>query len=181
MRQLLHGSRPIDVGTHHHDPLFFFFLEPQSELGTGRGFTGTLQPGQKNHCWRSGTQIQPVIVLAHELDQLIIDNLDKHLPRRQAFHHFLPQRRFAHLVDEVFHHRQRHIGFQQGQTHFTQGVTNIVFAQTPLATQVFKSLGEFLGQIVKHGSPSYQGWILDCMAQSCNGGRHSSRWPGSTP
>jgi hypothetical protein len=48
----------------------------------------------------------------HKGSQLITDNLDHLLPRRQAPHNFLPYGLVMDTLDEVLHHLEIHIGFQ---------------------------------------------------------------------
>ena len=51
-------------------------------------------------------------------------------------------------LDELAHHRQRHVRLQQGHAHFAQHVGNIVVGQEGLAAQVFYDTAETLGKII---------------------------------
>ena len=80
------------------------------------------------------------MLLAHDRDQFVVDDLDQRLARRQAANHFLAQRLVAYGVDELLDHRQRDVGFEQRHAHFAQTVANIVFAETALPAQVLQRL-----------------------------------------
>ena len=148
--QLLNSCRSVHVTTDHQHRFFLFLLQPAGKLGNTGGFTGALQTGHQNHRRRLGGQIEPFIGRAHELDQLIIDNLNQHLSGRQTLGHCLAERLFADILNKLTHHRQRHIRFQQRHAHGAQGVLNIVFAQTTLTAQIGQNRLEAILERLEH-------------------------------
>src|SRR6218665_2274226 len=53
------------------------------------------------------------------------NSLPQRLPGRERAHHFLAQRLVLDARDEVAHHRQGHVGLQQGHAHLAQHVGDI--------------------------------------------------------
>ena len=83
---------------------------------------------------------------AEHLDQLIMDDLDDHLPRRDAFDDLLTHGAFLHRVDEVAHDRQRHIGLEQCDTHLAHRGRDIFLRQRPAALQAIEDVAQAFGQ-----------------------------------
>ena len=54
-----------------------------------------------------------------------MDDLDHLLAGRDRADDVFADGARAHLVDEVLHHRQRHVGLDQGGAHFGQGGIDI--------------------------------------------------------
>ena len=151
--QLVDGRRTIDVATDHHDLLFLLLLEPAGKLGHTGGLARTLQARHQHHRRRLRRQVQDLVGRTHELDQLVVDDLDQHLARRQAARHLLAHRLVAYPVHKGSHHRQGHIGLEQGHAHLAQGVLNVVLGQATPATEIVEGASEALLQIFEHGLP----------------------------
>ena len=58
-------------------------------------------------------------------------DLDDHLAGGHRPHHFRAHRTATDLFDKGFDDIERHIGFDQSQTHFPQSSSDIGFAQRP--------------------------------------------------
>jgi hypothetical protein len=71
-----------------------------------------------------------------------VDDADQRLARRQAGEHFLAQRAGFHRFDEVLDHRQRDVGFQQGQAHLAQRVLHVGFGDARLPAQGLDDAGK---------------------------------------
>ena len=120
-------------------------MEP--ELGGGGGLAGALQAGHEDHAGLTGLAScrQRRIGAAHRFHQLIMHQLDEFLVRADASHHLGSDRLAPDLLHEVLHHRQAHIGLQQGAAHLLEGPLHIGFGDGGLAPQpldrVLKPLG----------------------------------------
>ena len=108
--QLINSRRPIDVTAHQQYFLLAVFSQPLGQFAAGSGFAGALQARHQNHCGRGGGKVEIVVLLAHQRDKFAMHHTHHSLPRREAAHHFLPQRFFADARNEIAHHRQRHVG-----------------------------------------------------------------------
>jgi len=139
--QLLNGRRAVNVRADddHGTPLVL--LEPFRQLGDGRGLAGALQSGHENHGGRLSGQIDLFVAASHHGNQLLIDDLDERLPRRQTGLHILTEGPLLHVLDEVLDHRQGDIRLQQGHADFPQGILDIVFGQTRLTANFLEGLG----------------------------------------
>ena len=62
---------------------------------------------------------------AQHLHKLVMDDLNDLLTGRNRPEHFGPDRLFLHPRDEILHHRQRHIGFQERDAHFAHGLDHV--------------------------------------------------------
>ena len=91
------------------------------------------------------------LAAAEHLDQMIVHDLDDHLPRRHRAHHLLADRLLAHAVDEVAHHRQRDIGFEQGDADLAHRGRDIVLAQRALPAQPVEDIVQAIAEGVEHG------------------------------
>ena len=60
-------------------------------------------------------------------------DLDHHLPRGHRPQHLLPDRPLAHRGDEIAHHRQGDIGFQERDADLAQRGADIVLAERAAA------------------------------------------------
>jgi len=58
---------------------------------------------------------------------------DEGLARGEAGGHLLPERLLLHPGDEVAHHRQRDVGFQQRHTHLAQRFLDVGIGETRFA------------------------------------------------
>ena len=146
--QLFDGSRAVHVATDQQHFFLQLLAQQFGQLAAGGGLARTLQTGHQDHGGRHGGEIERVVVLAHQPGQLAMHDTDQCLPRRQAANHLLTQRGLFHLGGEFLHHRQRYVGFQQGQTHFAQGVLDVAFGQARLPAQVFYDAGKAAGKVV---------------------------------
>ena len=82
---------------------------------------------------------------AHQLGKRLVDHADKGLAGREAADYFVADGAFFHAGHKVFHHRQRHVGFQQRHAHFAQGFFDVVFGEARLAAHFFGPLAEAAG------------------------------------
>jgi hypothetical protein len=80
-----------------------------------------------------------------------VHHADQRLAGRQAAGHFRAERRGAHRLDEVLHHRQRDVGLEQRDAHFAQRLLDVGFGEARFAANVLYDAREPCGQCVQHG------------------------------
>ena len=124
------------------------------QFGGGRCFTGTLQAGHEDDRGRLRRQIDVADALAHGGHELAVHDGDQQLARLQRAQYFLAQRFILDPGDEIAHHGQRHVGFEQGHAHFAQHVGYVGFGDARLAAQAFNDPGEFVGEGGGHRVPN---------------------------
>jgi hypothetical protein len=71
-------------------------------------------------------------------DQFIANDLDHLLSGRERGQHFLAQRLFANVVDQLLDDLEVDVGFQQRHTNFFQRFADVFFGQRALSAQVLK-------------------------------------------
>ena len=156
--QLLNGRRAVDVATDRQHLLLLPLLEPLAELGGGGGLARALQAGHQDHRRRLRRQVQARAGAAHQLGQFAMHHADQGLARRQRADHFLAERLFLDLGDEVLDHRQRDVGFEQRHAHFAQHLADVFFGQAGLSAQVLDDAAKALGKVVEHGWSGGKPW-----------------------
>ena len=67
-----------------------FFGQPARQFAGGSGLTGTLEADDQEDAGRIVGETQLRFVAAEDLDQLIVDDADDLLGRRERGEHFLP-------------------------------------------------------------------------------------------
>ena len=139
--QLLNGSGPVDIAGDEQRAFTLLFHEP-GQLCAVRRFTGALQADQHDDGRRLGGDGQLLILAAHQIRQLFVDDLDDHLRRGQAFQHIAADAALRRLFDKVFDDFIADVRFQKGQANFPHGFLHIGFCQAALAPELFKGCRE---------------------------------------
>ena len=151
--QLLNGGGAVHVSRHRQD--FFLALGDQvlGEFGGGGGLASALQTRHQDDSRRLGGQVDVRNALAHGGGQLFLHDADQDLAGRERVDDFLAQGFVFHAGDEIAHHRQCHVGFEQSHADFAQHVGHIRFGDAGLATDLLDQLGEFVAEGGCHGFP----------------------------
>ena len=125
-------GRPIDIGRNQQRALALL-AQIQRQLSRQRGLAGALQAIQQDHRRAGLGLFQRHIGLAKQLDQLIVDDLDHLLRRRQALGDLFADRLLGHLGDEILDDLEVDIGFEQRQAHLLHALADIVLGQLAFA------------------------------------------------
>jgi len=121
--------------------------------------------------------------LAHGGGQFAVDDADQRLPGLERTQHLLAQGLFLHAGDEVAHHGQGHVGFEQRHAHFAQHVLHVGFGDAGLATHLLDEAREFVGKGGGHRGVSGIGCAPSTRAlraqprQGAGGGRKAKLCP----
>ena len=83
-------------------------------------------------------------IAAHELNQLLVDDLNDHLGRGERFQHVGAHTAFRHSLGEVLDHLIADIRFQQRHADLTHSLLHIGFLQAALTAKLFEGGGNFL-------------------------------------
>ena len=140
---LRRGAPRIERG--HQYFLLVAGLKALAELGGGGGLARALQADQHHHHRRRGGEVDALRVMPKHPHQLVIDDLDDHLAGRDRAHHVLADRLRLHAVDEVAHHVERDIGFEQRAAHLAHGFRHVSLAQRALAGELVEDGAKPLG------------------------------------
>ena len=148
--QLLDGGRPVDVAAHDHHRLALLLLQPARELGDTGRLARALQARHQDDGRRLRRQVELLVGLPHQLDQLVVDDLDHDLTGGQTPGHRLAERLFTHIVDELTHHGEGDVGLEEGHAHLAHRLLDVVLGQTALTAQIVQDIAETVLEILEH-------------------------------
>src|SRR5690606_31946166 len=86
----------------------------------------------------------------HQRLEFVVHHANQGLAGGQRGDDLLADGLFLDLGDEVLHHRQRDVGFEQRHAHLAHGLLDVFFRQAGLAAQGLDDFGQALSQIVEH-------------------------------
>ncbi len=95
---------------------------------------------------------QPVPRAAEQLDELIVDDLDDRLARRQRLEDVLADGLFADAVDEALDDLEVDVGLEEGDAHLAEGLDDILLRQPAESAEPVENTREATSQAVEHGS-----------------------------
>jgi len=144
--ELFDGGRAVDVARDREHFLLALLDQVLGQLGGGGGLARALQAGHQDHGRRLGGEVDVGHARAHGGSQLAVDDAHQHLARRERAHHLGAQGLVLDAGDEVAHHRQGHVGLQQGHAHLAQHVGDVAFGDAGLAAHLLDDAGKFFGE-----------------------------------
>ena len=97
---------------------------------------------------------EPRVTCAHQLGELVMDDLHHLLARVQVLQHLLAERPLAHARDEVLDDAEVDVCLEQGQADLAHGARDRLLVEAFLAAEVAEGGAELVGKRVKHGRPS---------------------------
>ena len=157
----------VDVDGDQHRPVAGL-LEPLGELAGGGRLTGALQPGHEDDAGRLGGLLEACGVLAEDVDQLVVDDLDDLLGRRQGSSHLGAQSAGADVLDESVDDGQVDVGLEQGEADLADGVGDVLFGKGALAAEVLKGALEFVAEVFKHDYPQFTSGVKSARSESAS-------------
>ena len=134
--QLLLRRRPAHVERGHQHFLLVAVGQAVADLGAGRGLARALQADQHDGDRRLRGEVDRLGVRAQHGDQLVVHDLDHHLAGRDRLDHVLADGLGLHLVGEVAHHLERHVGLEQRAAHLAHGLRHVAVGQRPAPGQL---------------------------------------------
>ena len=94
--------------------------------------------------------LKRAVSLAQQLNQLVAHNLDHLLAGRERRHHLGAHSFGANMLDQVPHHVEVDVGFQQRHANLAQRLRNVLFGQRALAAKVLERPLQFFCKVLKH-------------------------------
>ena len=135
--ELLACGGAVDVDRDEHGTVTALF-EPRGQLAGGSRFAGTLQSGHENDGGRLGGEVEAGSIFAEQSDQLVANDFDDLLGRRERGEDFSSDGLLADVLDEVGDDLEVDVGFKQGDANFAQGFGDVLFSERALAAKVFE-------------------------------------------
>ena len=92
---------------------------------------------------------------AHEVDELVVDDLDDHLAGVDAGQHLDAERLLLDAFDEVARDREVDVGLEERQPHLAERLLDVVLGDPALAGELAEEALEALGERVEHRENGY--------------------------
>ncbi len=127
--QLLLRRRTRHIERRHQNFFLFFFLKALADLGRCCGFTRSLQTDHHDRHRRRRRQVQSDGIATQHFHQMIVDQLDDHLARRNRTQDVRARRLYGNVLDQLFDDRQGDIGLQQRDPQFAHRRRDVGFFQ----------------------------------------------------
>ncbi len=105
---------------------------------------------------RARALLQPALGVAEERDQLVADDLDDLLARREALQDRLIHRAIADAIDEGLDDLEVDVGLEQRHPDFAEGGLHRRLGQAGFALEGLKDVLEAIAEGVEHGRPRRQ-------------------------
>jgi hypothetical protein len=130
----------IRTGKAH--PFAVALADMQRELGSRSGLAGALKAGEEDHGRGLVAEIQFRSTGTQGGSELIMENLDEGLTWTEAAKHLLAHRPLAHTLDEFTHHRQGHVGLDEGTADVPDCILDVVFSKPPATANLIQDAAQ---------------------------------------
>ncbi len=119
------------------------------QLRTVGGFTRALKAHEHADAGGFRGDIQLPVLAAHKGAQLLVDNLNHHLGRRQALQNIRPAGADGNGFYKIFDDLVAHVGLQQSQAHLAHCLFHVRLREAALAAQLPEGGIKFFGKALK--------------------------------
>src|SRR4051794_34610869 len=133
-----------------------FAQEELRELAAGGGLTRPLEAAHHDDGGRGLDEVDPRIYRAHQVDELVVDDLHHQLARLEAADHLLPDRLFLNLFGELLDYFEVDVGLEQGRAYLAHRVADVLLAEAAAAGQIAEDVAEFITKRFKHWMSDYR-------------------------
>ena len=142
--QLCDRCRTVNI-TGHKQWFLSLGFQFACQLGNRRCLTCTLKTDHhKNGKIHSRFDRKLCCLTSHQVDQLIIYDLDHHLSRIQTIHNILSDSLFLNGFRKLLNDLKVNIRFQKRHLNFLQCYLDISLCKTTFALQLFKYILQFI-------------------------------------
>ena len=138
--QLRDGGGTVHVAGHQQRPLAVLLLVEACQLGAVGRFTGALQTHQHDDRGRLGGDFDLLVGTAHQIPQLVVDDLEDLLRRGQALQHIRAGGLLGDARDEVARHAVVDVGVEERRAHLAHDLLDIRLRQPAAALQLLERL-----------------------------------------
>jgi hypothetical protein len=83
-------------------------------------------------------------------DQVIVDDLDHHLARRDRADHIGADRLGTYRIDELAHDGQRHVGLEQGGPDLAQGRVDVGLGERTAPAKLVEDVAQTFAETLEH-------------------------------
>ena len=150
--ELLDRRGTVNVAGDEQRALALLAHEPR-ELRAVGGLARALQADQHNDAGAFRADVELCALAAHERNKLVVDDLDDHLRRGEAFEHLLPDGALADALDEILDDLVADVGLQKGKPDLPHGLLDVRFGEAALAAELLEGRGKLFRQGFKRHIP----------------------------
>ena len=120
-------------------------LHVACELCAVRGLARALQADEHHDARQLRGDVELLVLSAHQLAQLLVDDLDDHLRRGERFEHVRARGLLRDVLYKVLDDLVADVRLQQRHAHLAHRVLHIGGGQAAFAAQLFESRIQFFG------------------------------------
>ena len=172
--QLLLRRRPPRVERGHQHFLLVAVGKPLGDLGRGRRLAGALQADEHDRDRRRGMEIDRHRIGAQHGDELVVHDLDNHLPGGDRAQNLLADGLRLDLLGEVLDDVERHVGLDERAPHLAHGFADVALGERAAPRQLVEDARKAIRQRLKHASfPGAGGRAAACAKRKRTRGRNS--------
>ena len=142
--QLLDGGGAVDIAGGQQRALALL-AHVTGKLCTVGGLARALQAHQHHHAGGFGADIQFLGLSAHQGAELLVDDLDDHLGRRQGLQHLPAAGPLGDGLGKFLYHLVADVGLQQGHAHLAHRLFDVALGEAALAAHFLKGGIQFFG------------------------------------
>ena len=149
--QLFDRRRTVDVRGDERRPAALL-AQRVCELRRRRRLAGPLEPDQHDDRRRVRGR-REAMGAAEELDQLVLDNLDDLLARRERLEHVLAERPRLDAVDERPYDLEVDVSLEERHPYLAERLLNVVLREPSVAAHPVEDALETSRERIKHAKP----------------------------
>ena len=142
--KLLDRGGTIDVAGDEQRALALF-AHVAGELGPVRGLARALQTHEHHDARGLRADVQLLVLAAHELAQLLVDDLDDHLGGIERLQHVRAHGALGDGPGKVLDDLIAHVGLEKRHAHLAHGLLHVAGSQPPFAAQPLEGRCQFIG------------------------------------
>ena len=152
--QLVDRRRPLEIGGDEARRLPLVLAEMERELRGGRRLARALEPAEEDHD-RRAAEDELRVARAHQLGELLVDDLHDLLARLEPLEDVLPERALPHRADELLDDLEVDVGLEEREADLARGARDGLLVEAGLAPEVAEGVLEPVGERVEHGPSAY--------------------------
>ena len=164
--QLFNGGRALQVGG-ADQRVAAVSLQIRCQLAAGGGLSCALESTEHDDGRRGVDEHDMTVDWAHQIDQMLVDDVGHLLTGFQALEDFRSKRLLLDSLAEVVDDIEIDIGLQKCLSDFLHGLAYVRLAESATAREIAEGLAEAVTESVEHGFSSVAGSGLPLRFQPC--------------
>ena len=143
-RELLDGGGAIDI-VRHEERTFALLFQHEGELARRGRLTRALETDKHDDRRRVWADIEPALRPAHELRELLVDDLDDRLRCCERVEYFLPDGTLLDALHEILNDLEIDVCFEQRHAHLAHRIVHVVLGQFAVSAHFLKDALQAVG------------------------------------